>query len=183
MNIICLGWGSLIWCQKALPVSGSWQSDGPFLPIEFARESADRRITLVITPGAPLVRTLWAPLAVDTLSEAIAALAVREGISEANIKRSIGIFSVGEDHGTLDGVSKWAEEKGSVHVVWTALRPKMGTVFRTPSVAEVLVHLQGLTGNDRIRAEEYVRMAPRQIGTPYRTEIEETLGWTPQGLI
>ena len=77
------GWGSLIWCQKTLPVSGAWQADGPVLPIEFARKSNDKRITLVITPDAPPVTILWAALAVETLAEAKAALAAREGITES----------------------------------------------------------------------------------------------------
>lgn len=183
MIIACVGWGSLTWCQKALPVSGVWHADGPVLPIEFARESNDKRLTLVITPDAPRVRTLWAALAVETLAGANAALAAREGITAANIKRGIGAWSAGADDGSSHGIGEWAAGKGFAHVVWTALKPKIGTEYRTPSIAEVLAHLGALTGHDRDRAEEYVRMAPRQITTPYRAAIEEALGWTPQGLV
>lgn len=181
MTIACLGWGSLIWCQRALPVSDAWQADGPALPLEFARESNDKRITLVITPGAPETTTLWAALAVETLDEAKVALAAREGISGDNIKRSIGEWR--HEGGAADAIGQWATNKGFAHVVWTALKPKIGTEYRTPSVSEVLAHLSRLKGAERDRAEEYIRMAPRQIATPYRAAIEEALGWTPQGLV
>lgn len=129
------------------------------------------------------MRTLWAALAVETLAEVKAALAAREGITAANIKRSIGAWSAGAEGGSPHGIGEWAAGKGFAHVVWTALKPKIGTEYRMPSVAEVLAHLGALTGHDRGRAEEYVRMAPRQIATPHRAAIEETLGWTPQGLV
>lgn len=48
MTIVCLCWGSLIWDAGELPVCSAWHADGPALPIEFARESADGRITLVV---------------------------------------------------------------------------------------------------------------------------------------
>lgn len=183
MAIACLGWGSLIWCQKALPVSGAWQPDGPVLPLELARESKDQRITLVITPGAPAIATLWALLAVETLDEAKAALAAREGISAANLARSVGAWSNGGADGVADTIGQWAASKGFAHVVWTALKPKIAGEYRIPSAAAVLAHLSALSGSDRDLAEEYVRMAPRQIATPYRAAIENALGWTPQGLV
>lgn len=183
MTIVCLGWGSLTWCQKALPVRGAWQANGPALPIEFARESNDKRITLVITKGATPVRTLWAALDVNTLEDAQAALAAREGISVENITRSIGTWSAGEEGAASPGIDEWAAQEGFAHVVWTALKPKIGKQFRTPDIAEVLGHLTQLEGADRDRAEGYVRLTPRQIITPYRAAIEAGLGWTPRGLI
>lgn len=184
MNFICLGWGSLVWCPKTLPVSGAWSIDGPELPVEFARESKDRRITLVICEGVPAVRTLWAVLQVATLAEAMKALAVREGIGDDNIKHSVGHWSPEKRSKgrAADIVAAWAEGREVDGVVWTALKPRMAGVQRTPSVIEVINHLSSLKGVERDVAEEYVRLAPRQITTPYRLAIEEALGWMAAGL-
>ncbi|HOW68396.1 MAG TPA: hypothetical protein P5055_13320 [Candidatus Paceibacterota bacterium] len=48
MSIAILGWGSLIWNPRDLPITGDWQGDGPVLPIEFTRISDNGRLTLVI---------------------------------------------------------------------------------------------------------------------------------------
>jgi hypothetical protein len=49
--IAVIGWGSLIWCPGILRTKSRWHSDGPALPIEFARISGDNRLSLVIHPG------------------------------------------------------------------------------------------------------------------------------------
>jgi len=183
--IVCIGWGSLIWCQKQLPVEGKWQVDGPELPIEFARESRDKRITLVIAEGAPTVTTLWAALAVDSLDHAKQVLAVREGISDRNLRHSIGYWSPAgpSDHPQAAAIGKWAAARGFDGAVWTALKPKMGEDAHFPSEEEIVRHLRGLTGSTLDAAKEYVELAPRQIATPYRRAIERTLGWLPAGLV
>lgn len=185
MTFACLGWGSLIWCQKALPVAGAWQPDGPELPVEFARESKDKRMTLVICEGAPAVRTLWAALDVATLTDAKKALAVREAIGDDNIRHSIGYWSpAARSKGpAAEIVEAWAAGRGIDGIVWTALKPRMGDVQRTPTEGEVIDHLRDLKGAERELAAEYVRLAPRQIATPYRHAIEEALGWTAAGLL
>jgi hypothetical protein len=38
------------------PVASDWLHDGPELPVEFARQSSDGRITLVVTPGVAPIR-------------------------------------------------------------------------------------------------------------------------------
>jgi hypothetical protein len=169
--IVCIGWGSLTCCQKALPVNGRWHNDGPDLAIEFARESRDGRITLVLCDGIPAYRTLWAELAVTTLDEAKEALRQREGIKLGNMKHSVGFWSPGRasGHDGSAAIEEWAQVRGLDGVVWTALKPRFGGEGRLPTLQEVIGHLSGLDGDQRECAEEYVRLAPRQITTPYRT--------------
>jgi hypothetical protein len=45
MRIAILAWGSLIWNPRYLPLASEWVLGGPVLPIEFARVSADGRLT------------------------------------------------------------------------------------------------------------------------------------------
>jgi hypothetical protein len=85
MIVACLGWGSLVWNPGGLPISSAWRSDGPTIPVEFARQSDNGRITLVITDAAPEVTVLWATLAAGDIEKAKAELALREGISSRNI--------------------------------------------------------------------------------------------------
>lgn len=183
--IVCIGWGSLIWCQKNLPIVGGWQTDGPTLPVEFARESSDKRITLVICEGIPVVNVLWAPLDVPTVADAKQVLASRECIKNKNIRYSIGYWSQADasNHHGAESIGRWAKECGFKGVVWTALKPRIGGESRMPAKYEVISHLSKLSGSTRDAAEEYVRLAPRQIATPYRTAIEAAFGWTPAGLL
>jgi hypothetical protein len=65
--------------------------------------------------------------------------------------------------------------------VWTALPAKFaGVSERAPSPHEAIALLDGLRGEARRKAEEYVRRIPEDIRTLYRAVIEERLGWTSQ---
>jgi len=183
--IVCIGWGSLIWCQKNLPVAGKWQTDGPELPVEFARESSDKRITLVVCEGSLAVEVLWARLDVATLNDAKRVLATREGIKEHNIRHSIGYWEqagASKHHGS-DAISQWAAARGFDGAVWTALKPRINGENRMPVKHEVIDHLDRLSGAERDAAKEYVQLAPRQITTSYRTAIETSFGWTAAGQV
>lgn len=179
MTIACLGWGSLVWNPGDLPVSGVWRSDGPKLPLEFARQSANGRITLVIVPGAAPISALWCALDVDTLDEARQVLAKREGIKPAYVERSVGVWGKGvcSRHRETEAIGKWAEAANLSGVVWTALQPRFEGKSTTPSIDQVLEHLANLDAEAKRLAEEYVRRAPPQIRTAYRERIECDLGW------
>jgi hypothetical protein len=181
MKIACLGWGSLVWNPGDLPIAGDWRPDGPTLPVEFARQSRDGRMTLVIADGAMPLTVFWSELKARSPDEARNVLGEREGVPRANIPSSIGLWEPGS--APLDAVTRviadWATAAKLHCVVWTALSPKFGDKAVTPSVDQVIAYLSGLEGEQRRRAEEYVRRAPAKMATAYRQRIEHELGWAP----
>jgi len=180
MKIACLGWGSLIWRPKNLLIRREWFSDGPFLPIEFARQSQDGRLTLVITETAKPIRTLWALMATENLATAKNSLLVREIIPIKNLNGSIGSITSAEE--TEDNVKliikEWANRQGLDAVIWTNLTAKFGTDKREPNLMEAIDYLKSLDINKRSHAEEYIRRTPKQIDTDYRRNFEKEFGWT-----
>lgn len=179
MNIACLGWGSLIWNPRSLPIHHQWFENGPLLPIEFARHSQDDRITLVLTPGAEPVRSLWTLLLVPDHETAKHKLAEREGIKTEDIAKYIGYWSsTGAYHGQCaEIIGQWALELGLDTVLWTNLPPKFQNEERIPTVEEIVAFLRMLSPTAQKRAEEYIRKTPRQINTAYRRIIEAELHW------
>lgn len=176
--VACLGWGSLVWDPRTLPIQRYWYEDGPFVQVEFARQSNDGRITLVLEKKATPVRSLWAVMDSSDLAESRAALKDREGTTEKNI----GSWSKGEPSPEMMlELPNWAEAHVIEHVIWTALPAKFKNENRTPEPEEVVEYLGNLTGAPRDAAEQYVRLAPEQIETAYRRRIEAALQWTPLG--
>ena len=178
-TIACLGWGSLIWDPRELPIQRTWFEDGPFIPVEFVRKSMDGRITLVLEPTATPVRSLWAVMDATEVGAARTALSKRENIKKENEQRDIGSWSSGQSSpDLLHGLPEWAESRGVHHVVWTALLPTFSIVEQTSIQEQVVKYLSGLTGAKRDNAERYIRFAPKQIDTAYRRHIEAALQWT-----
>ena len=177
-NIACLGWGSLIWDPRELPIQRHWFEDGPLIRLEFARQSEDGRITLVIECSARPVRSLWALMDSETVENAHEALRLREGKVKPD---HIGSWSVGtRAPDSIPELDKWAATKQLDHVIWTKLPPKIGGVNgKTPTEDEVVNHLRTLTGTQRDHAEQYIRCAPPQIDTGYRRQIEKVFHWFP----
>lgn len=183
MKIACLGWGSLIWDARELPLSTSWKKDGPLLPIEFARESADGRITLVLIDSKNTARSLWALMNVDNINDAKTALAQREGISDKNIKYSIGFWDMASScyHGhSSSEIEAWATKMNLDGVVWTNLKYGFKqSRGEMPEYSYILSHLQNLSSKQRSVAENYVRETPMQVNTKYRGKLEADLNWLP----
>jgi len=175
----CLGWGSLIWEPGDFPISHEWHEDGPNLPLEFARKSSDGRMTLVVCKQGTVCPALWNTLSSSSLDEAREALAKREGLpSTANA--AFWTKSGSSGHFGVEFIEPWAKQRGISGVVWTGLPPKSPVTNRnddTPSIEEVISHLRGLSERSAKRAEEYVRKAPRQIATTYRTRYVKEFGW------
>ncbi|MBY5422307.1 hypothetical protein [Rhizobium leguminosarum] len=172
MKIACLGWGSLVWDPKELPLRSKWFPDGPAVRVEFVRQSGKEhgRITLVILPSAKVVTSLWAEMDSDDPDAAKELLRLREG---KPFRHHIGLWRRGQpEPGSLPGLSEWAVARAVEAVIWTDLPPKFqGEEGRIPSVQDVVAYLQGLPAEPRAAAIEYIRNAPMQIDTAYRHEI------------
>lgn len=182
MDFYSLGWGSLVWDSRELPLASDWIHDGPSVPVEFARQSQDGRITLVVSRNTKPIPVFSAKLRADSIEGARQLLAAREGVSKKYLKQSIGWWSLSEvsEHAESSSVGTWAKEKRLAGVVWTALKPRFDGALKMPSSQEVIKYLNGLGGKDRQRAKDYVCRTPPEIRTVYRDEIEKTLGWMPE---
>ncbi len=181
MEIAVLGWGSLIWKPLNLKVKGSWKTDGPLLPIEFARISEDGSLTLVLFPDSDNVRTLWAFSSFEELDQAIENLRDRERTS----RKRIGSISIPNGSSNcqvvpqvLGHIRQWTEKKELDAVLWTDLasnfEEKTEKGFNEENVIE---YLRSLTEKELEDAEEYIRKAPEQVTTRIRSLIEKELGW------
>lgn len=170
-GIVCLGWGSLVWDARDLPIEGGWNFDGPNLPLEFARQSKDDRITIVILDIEHEVPVLWANMQVSSLDQAINALADREGVTNLN---TIGRWpnATSQDYLMVDRIAEWARKKGFSGVVWTALKPGMKEMRGViPTLDELTIHMGKLDVEALTKAREYIVKAPAQIATPYRNAL------------
>lgn len=174
-KFVCLGWGSLIWdTSRPFDVKGDWQKNGPELPLEFARQSGDNRMTLVIADIKHYVPVLWAELDAASLDEAVSLLAKREGVTR---ERAIGRWQnqTKEKYPHQTTIAEWAIANDFIGVVWTALEPGMKeSRGDLPTLTQVRHHLATLEENESVGAIQYIHKAPIQIMTPYRSALESS---------
>jgi hypothetical protein len=183
-RIAVVGWGSLIWDQGDLQTRSCWQTDGPELPVEFARVSSDGRLTLVLQQGVSDVQTLWAVTSDEVLETYREQLRLREGRTRLEYIGSLD----GEGGGCVSTtpaaarrrLTEWLADRPLDGVVWTALPSNFeAKTSEPPSVEAAVRHLGQLVGNARVEAERYVRNTPRQVRTVIRQGLERELRWTP----
>ncbi len=159
--------------------------NGPLLPIEFCRISADGRLTLAIdeTFGA-LCRTYSAPSALESLDAAIDNLRLRAGAPNA---RAVGFVepasgrqsdvAIERHPEAVATIAAWAASSGYDAAIWTALvsnfeeAGKGGEPFSVTAAIGYLEALQGRDGAKFARALAYVRQAPPEVDTPVREEV------------
>ncbi len=187
-RVAILGWGSLLWDRRTLKICGQWRSDGPLLPIEFARTSGLNNkegklpyLSLVLHPSAGLIRTYWdVSLLTKHRDDAICDLRQREG---CNLSCIAYLPRDGQPQCSIPGVEErileWLNsKKGELDaVIWTNLRPKLKKreVF---TVEESIKWLDSLRKRKRHgRAEEYIRKAPSQTDTCLRRQVRELFAW------
>jgi hypothetical protein len=195
MQIAVIGWGSLIWCPGCLQIKSRWHSDGPALPIEFARISCDKRLTLVIHHGSPEEptpdqQTYWALMSeFNDPKAARENLQAREGAK--NLDDIHSVTTDGQVEGAVDPaisarIRKWLDGRQNLKAaIWTGLptnwpKKRDGKEFTREDAVAYLRKLECERDQAKAtydRAHEYVSNAPRQIQTPVRRMMREKKGW------
>lgn len=171
-----IAWGSLVWDPRELQITSEWRCDGPSLPIEFSRVSADGRLTLVVDPVDGGNVSTWSCDSPLTLHDAVRNLSVRERCPTVDIgwvDMASGASSPHRD-ATVQRLRAWCAKTGATGAVWTALpttfMERSGMDF---SVSNALLYLDGLTGTGRQRAFEYIRRAPGTTMTRFRRAFDD----------
>jgi hypothetical protein len=186
-----LAWGSLVWDPRELRTAGQFAPDGPLLPIEFCRISADGRLTLAIdeTFGA-ICKTYSAPSALQSVDAAIENLRLREGMGNGGAVGFVEPASGRQSDVALvrhpeavATIGAWAASKGYDAAIWSALASnfeefdKGGEPF---SVSAALQYLETLEGDNPARFAEalaYIRNAPLEVETPVRERVSKRWPW------
>lgn len=186
MAVAVIGWGSLIWCPGNLRIKARWRPDGPTLPIEFARISRDRRLTLVILPGAREQPTYWALSEFQNRDDA------RQNLKERERSKLSHIHWLTAQHHhpevpllVVQRVRDWlALQKGVDAAIWTGLttnwKEKRGRDFTPADAEHYLKELE--SERDRAatayeRAREYLENTPSLIQTNVRRAMQKK-GWS-----
>ena len=177
-----LAWESLVWDPRELKVAAPFKADGPLLPVEFCRVSADGLLTLAIDESFGAVcRTYSAPSAFDDLDAAMENLRQREDMPTL---RAIGFVepvsgrqgeAAAERHPeAIATIAAWAASKGYDAAIWSALAGNFGDWGKGGepfSVSAALQYLEGLERDDPakfVAALAYIRNTPAEIETPVR---------------
>lgn len=181
LNIVILGWGSLLWDKNAQfdDTHEPWEADGPELKLEFSRISRSRSgaLTLVIDEtNGESCQVAFARSKRNDPNDTICDLRCREGTTLSNIGLcfSDGSRASSRNKATLNAIKEWSATKSFDVVVWTDLRSNFekecGTKFTVDSAT---AHLQSLDAAAKSRAAEYVWRAPPFVATPLRRALQQ----------
>lgn len=182
MRTAILGWGSLLWDVRPEFDSyhGSWDIDGPRLPIEFCRVSESRggALTLVIDNQHGV--KCQCAFSISTRAkphDAIADLRCREGTTLGNIGYYFADGSQQQSrvNETITAVRTWMGTKDIDVVIWTDLASNFSTksLIKKPfSVPNAITHLQLLPPDAKANAVEYIWRAPVLTDTPLRRAVQ-----------
>jgi hypothetical protein len=181
VRIAILGWGSLLW-EGGLEFDrwhGPWEFEGPTLKLEFSRISEKRlkALTLVIdTNHGVETAVAWCLSKRATVADAICDLRAREGTTVGNIGRA----TIAPEAGPLkhappeDAIPAWGRTKNLEAVIWTALESNFEEKTGQPfSVDTALSHLKTLTPQGKVKAAEYIWLAPEFVKTPVRAALQK----------
>ncbi len=185
MRIGILAWGSLVWDPRELQAAAEFAPNGPLLPVEFCRISADGRLTLVIdeTFGA-VCKTYSARSALQRLDAAIENLSIREGMRHASevgfvepASSQLSDIALQRHPEAVATIAAWATANGYAAAIWTALASnfdepdKGGEPFSVTAAIRYLEMLKGEGAAKFARALAYIRNAPPEVETPVRDEV------------
>jgi hypothetical protein len=174
-QIAILGWGSLL-CDPRPSFDkwhDPWKYDGPQLRLEFCKKSVKTRkgaLTLAIdeTYGAPCT-VAYAITRRKSLGAAVTDLRKREGMKGEQLIGRIDVAKTiaGESEPSTT-IRAWARGHQLDFVVWTALTRDLEPF----SVQHAVNYIQGLSGEGKSLAAEYIWRAPPFIQTPVRSALQ-----------
>ena len=185
MRSAILAWGSRVWDPREVQTAARFVANGPLLPVEFCRISANGRLTLAIdeTFGA-VCKTYSAPSALESLNAAIENLRLREGMPNPRAVGFVEPASGRQSNVAMERhpeavatIGAWAAANGYDAALWMAVKSnfdepdKGGEPF---SVSAAVQYLESLEADDRTKFAEalaYIRKAPPEIETPVRERV------------
>lgn len=185
-RIAVLGWGSLIPDPRDLAIKKDkkWNSDGPLLPIEFARISGNKRLTLVVNDGSNPIVTLWTEMKISNLEKAKENLRLREGMYST---KNIGFVDILEDKHSIfsnkediKNIKIWCKSKNFDAVIWTGLKGnfsekifKLFNVERDYDIENIIWYFNQLNEDEYDSAKAYILDTPKSTKTDLRKDIEK----------
>jgi hypothetical protein len=181
MKIVILGWGSLVWDPRQLPIKNKWHLNGPKLPIEFSRISTDARLTLVIDEKNGVnVPTRFAESKRSVLADAAEDLKKREGTKICNIgftdrDECSASFLKNNSHRIAQiRIIPWLSLSNFDAVVWTHLTSNYELkTKRKFTIVDAANYLISIPSNCRKKALEYIEKAPSEVETPLRKYLSD----------